>query len=94
MGVKVICTCPLCINHQVTVDGQQIPGKKVSSQARRRHEISAAASRSPDFSTKPTPIGTKDLPENLNEDNLSDPESPDPKHSLGVWYMFFYGHCC
>jgi hypothetical protein len=66
MGGKVICTCAECLGHWVILDGQRIPGKKISSQLRRRHEISATVNRSPEYPTKPSPLGVKEV---LDEDN-------------------------
>ncbi|KAJ7159115.1 hypothetical protein C8R43DRAFT_948457 [Mycena crocata] len=68
MAVKVICTCSKCILCWVIVDGQRMPGNKVSSQLRRRHEISDAVHRSPDFAPKPSTMGTKDLPIDDDDD--------------------------
>ncbi|KAJ6481127.1 hypothetical protein C8R45DRAFT_933026 [Mycena sanguinolenta] len=70
MGAKVVCTCPECLVHWVDVDGQQIPGRKISSQQRRLHEISAAANRSPDFPSKPIPVGSKNLDEDDDKDEI------------------------
>ncbi|KAJ6481295.1 hypothetical protein C8R47DRAFT_1218460 [Mycena vitilis] len=61
MGKKV-CICPKCILHHVVVDGHRIPGRKVSQQERRLHEIAAAASRSPDYAKAPKshPVGVEE----------------------------------
>jgi hypothetical protein len=85
MGAKVICTCPKCIVHWVIVDGQKIPGNKISTQLRRQHEISATASRSPDFATRPSPLGVKDF---LDEEDDEVYGLGKPKSSRGVWTYF------
>jgi hypothetical protein len=86
MVLKVVCTCPQCICHFVLVDGERVPGKKISSQLRRRHEISAAANRSPDFATKPGPSGVKEF---LDEDNDGGYEPGKTQSSRGLWLLFF-----
>jgi hypothetical protein len=50
MARKVICTCLECIqHHRVVLDGQEMPGCRVTQQLRRVHEIVAAANRAPEY---------------------------------------------
>jgi hypothetical protein len=49
MGKKVTCTCPEHTKHQVIVDGQQIPGYRVTQQIRWQHKITTATNCSPDY---------------------------------------------
>jgi hypothetical protein len=73
MGKKVTCTCPDCLKHHIIIDGQQIPGNRISQQLRRTHELHAAANRSAEYSkpgnSKAHPVGVErflDEEENVN----------------------------
>jgi len=76
MVKKVICTCPECIQHHTDSHGQRIPGRKVTQQLRRLHELTAAANPSPHYATTATshPVGI---------DESSDNEDKVGKEKLG-----------
>ncbi|KAJ7724830.1 hypothetical protein DFH07DRAFT_783185 [Mycena maculata] len=59
---NMICTCPECIQrHHVIYHGQQIPGRKVTPQLRRTHELKAAANRSSDYTkVNSHPVGIEE----------------------------------
>ena len=65
----VVCTCKDCILHTVIVDSQRVAGRKVSSQIRRRHELSDRVEKSPFFGSKSNPKGRKVLSPGDDLDN-------------------------
>ncbi|KAJ6506567.1 hypothetical protein C8R45DRAFT_1069630 [Mycena sanguinolenta] len=79
MGKKVICTCPKCIEHWVTVDGQQIPGARITQQLRQVHELRTAANGSPEYAkphkSKVRPIGVE---EPFDEEDIKAKSSGSP----------------
>ncbi|KAJ6469929.1 hypothetical protein C8R45DRAFT_1078572 [Mycena sanguinolenta] len=79
MGKKVICTCPECIEHWVTVDGQRIPGARITQQLRRVHELRTAANGSPEYAkphkSKVRPIGVE---EPFDEEDIKVKSSGSP----------------
>ncbi|KAJ7459003.1 hypothetical protein FB451DRAFT_1563831 [Mycena latifolia] len=67
MGKKVTCTCPVCIEHRVTINGQEIPGRRVTPQQRRVHEIAAVANRVPEYAKARTSQARKSHPVGVEE---------------------------
>jgi hypothetical protein len=83
MGKKVVCVCPECIQHRVLVNGERVPGQKVTPQRRRLDEIAAAAKRSPDYAkaTKSHPVGVEELFDEEEDDKGQSGGSPSTQQS-------------
>ncbi|KAJ6503589.1 hypothetical protein C8R45DRAFT_1070244 [Mycena sanguinolenta] len=79
MSKKVVCTCPECIEHWVTVDDQRIPGARITQQLRRVHELRTAANGSLEYAkphkSKVRPIGVE---EPFDEEDIKAKSSGSP----------------
>jgi hypothetical protein len=101
MGKKVICMCLECVQHHVIVDGQKIPGHRVSQQCHRLHELAATANHLPDFAKagNPHPIGVQELSDEYGDGQDKSKNSPGMQHLCALCVLdnnifFFFARAC